>query len=57
MKIFLMALVVFIVIAVIAGMSSLGRKGKDKWTLRRGGGKSMLDDFDEERKNIDQLMK
>lgn len=56
MKIFLMALV-FIVVSIIAGMSSLGRKGKDKWTLRRGGGKSMLDDFDEERKNIDQLMK
>ena len=56
MKIFLMALV-FIVVAIIAGMSSLGRKGKDKWTLRRGQGKSMLDDFDEERKNIDQLMK
>lgn len=46
-----------LLLSFVANFSSLGRKGKDKWASFRGTGKGMLDDFDAERKDIDQLMK
>lgn len=57
MSIVLWIMVLVAAVSVIVGMSPLGRKGRDKWEAHRGTGKSMLDDFDEERKNIDNLMK
>lgn len=49
--------VVFLsIIALITGLSPLGRKAREKWQMHYWG-KSMIDDFDEERKNIDNLTK
>lgn len=46
-----------VLISLIANFSSLSKKGKDKWSSYRGTGKGMMDDFDAERKDIDNLMK
>ncbi len=57
MKTLIIILGLLIIVGVVANITSLSRKGRDKWEARRKAGKSMLDDFDEERKNIDNLMK
>lgn len=46
-----------ILILLIVNLSKMGRTGRDKWLKRRRTGESMLDDFDEEWKNIDKLSK
>ncbi|MBS6195721.1 MAG: hypothetical protein KH828_09090 [Clostridiales bacterium] len=56
MKMIIIIIVLVIVISLITDSSAAGRKGKDK-ILRHKSGKSMLDDFDKERKDLDNLMK
>lgn len=57
MKTFIMIFVLVFFLFAIVGISPLSKKGKDKWEAHKRAGKSMLDDFDEERKNIDKLMR
>lgn len=57
MKIIVIIIVLVIVLALIIDMSGAGRKGKGRFDLRRKTGKSMLDDFDQERKDLDNMMK
>lgn len=44
-------ILLFLVLALFAA----GRKGKNRWEAYYRGGKDLLDDFDEERNDIDNL--
>lgn len=57
MKIILIGFVGIIIIAVLTNMVFFGKNGTKRWDAWRKGGKSMLDDFDKERKDLDNLMK
>lgn len=57
MKTIIIILILVVFLLVIERMLPLSKKGKDKWEAHRRAGKNMLDDFDEERKNIDKLMR
>lgn len=58
MKTVIIIIVLVIVMALITDSSAAGRKGKDKlFNLKNKTGKSMLDDFDQERKDLDNMMK
>lgn len=46
-----------ILLAVLANISKLSQTGRKKWSNKKRTGESMLDDFDEEWKNIDKLSK
>lgn len=57
MKIILIGFVGIIIIAVLTNMVFSGKNDTKRWDAWRKGGKSMLDDFDKERKDLDNLMK
>lgn len=50
-------LVTMIVLGVVLGLSPLGRKGRNHVQNYLGTRKVSLDDYDEERRNIDKLMR
>lgn len=57
MKTIVLVLLLVIVVSMVVHNSPLARKGREKWEGHSVRGKSLLDDFDEERKNIDNLMR
>ena len=57
MEMILIGLVGFIIIAVLANVFLGGKNSTKRFDAWRKSGKSMLDDFDKERKDLDNLMK
>lgn len=57
MKMFIVGLVGIIIIAALSDLFFAGKKGRGRFDSWRKGGKGMLDDFDQERKDLDNLMK
>ncbi|MFR7522018.1 MAG: hypothetical protein ACLUU1_06450 [Ruminococcus sp.] len=56
-KMILIGLVGIIIIAVLANVFLGGKNSTKRFDAWRKSGKSMLDDFDKERKDLDNLMK
>ena len=57
MEMIIVGLVGIVIITVLANVFWRGENSTKRFDAWRKGGKSMLDDFDKERKDLDNLMK